>query len=182
MPHCKYILHTFTYIDTIRVTRLQITTTPYSFLRRVTLRGNCGPLCSSPATARKTIVRLNFLISRPSSGRENLNCLMSVTKNVCISMTLSAGKNQAISFDSFLFDRRAKHGAYTNLHPMQPLGPPEKVELYPGTSIHCTGDGYSSILLTGSRKPRNVIQVLRSFPATALVGIHRRRVPTCPCY
>jgi len=38
------------------------------------------------------------------------------------------------------------------------------------------------VTLTGSRKPRNVIQVLRSFPATALVGIHRRRVPTCPCY
>jgi len=97
-------------------------------------------------------------------------------------MTLLAVKKQAISFDSLCLTVKQSMGAYANLHPMQPLGPPEKVELYPRTSIYGTGDGCKSILLTGFRKPQNVIQVLRSFRAIALVGIRRRQVPTCPCY
>ena len=74
----------------------QILTTPYSFMRAVTLSGNWGPLCSSPATTGKINPDFNVLISCPVSGRENSNCRMSVTKNACISATLLTESSRSI--------------------------------------------------------------------------------------
>jgi len=138
---------------------------------------NCGPLCSSPTTTGTINPRLNVLISCPLSGREKSNCLTSVTKNVCISMTLF-GNEWSISFYSLFFDPKARSlGTHANLHPMQLLGPPEKVALYQRTSTRDTGGGCRSILRTGCYKPRQAIRAFRSRRTIVLVGIHVRLVP-----
>ena len=54
----------------------------------VTLRGSCGPLFSSPSTTGMSTPGLHLLTPGAPSGRANSKFLMSVTKNICISMTL----------------------------------------------------------------------------------------------
>lgn len=98
---------------------------PYSFFRAVTLSHNCGPFSSSPATTVTMLPKgLIFLTFRPSFGREKSNCLTIVTKNVCSSITLIDW-----SVTSLLHSEK-KLDSHANLHPMQPLWPPEKVALY----------------------------------------------------
>ena len=60
-------------------------------LTRVTLSGNCTPSCSSPSTTGMINPGLRLLTCGAPSGRANSNCLMRVTKNVCISKTLGKG-------------------------------------------------------------------------------------------
>jgi len=171
-------------MPTIHAPPLHTTAIPYLLLRAVTMSGNCGPLCSSPTTTVANIPRLDVLISCPLSGREKSNCLTSVTKNVCISMTLLAGNEWSISF-LFAFVRSQKRSlvTYANLHPMQPLGPPEKVVLYQRTSTRHTGGGCRSTLRTGYYKPRRAIQAFHSHRTIVLVGIRGHLIPRdlCSC-
>ena len=150
---------------------------PYSFLMAVTLSGNCGPLCSSPTTIGKTDVCLGILISCPLSGREKSNCLTSVTSTVCISMTLFAESSRSVLIRVCLAVKPSPT-TYANRHPMQPLGPPEKVALYQGTSIHHTANRCPSMSRTGCRKPRKACRAFHPCLAIALVGTRRRLVPT----
>ena len=70
---------------------------------------------------------------------------------------------------------------YLNLHPMQPLGPPENVALYQAISTHGAGSRRRSTLLTGCRRSRREIHAFPSPPAIFPVGIHKRLAPICPC-
>jgi len=145
------------------------------------LSGNCDPLCSSPTTTGKADDGLNILISGSLSGREKSYCLMSATKNVCISTTLLGEAKRRSALVRFGFTVRPGLGTHANRHPMQLLGPPEKVILYQTTSIHRTGNGCPSISRTGCRKLPKAFQAFCSCPAIALVGTHRRLVPTSLC-
>jgi len=146
-------------------------------MRAVILSGNCGPLCSSPTTTGKAADGFNILISGSLSGREKSYCLMSVTKNVCISTTLLVEEKRRSALVRFGFTVKPDLGTHTNRHPMQPLGLPEKVALYQ-TSIHRTGNGCPSISRTGCRKLPKASQAFRSCLAIALVGTRRHLVPT----
>ena len=153
----------------------------YSFLRMVTLSGICGPLCSSPATAGTNAPDPNFRTSCPLSGREKSNCLTSVTKKVWSSTRLLTADNQSVSH-SLLFDILPPRGeTYANRHPIQPLGPPEKVALNQRTSAHGKYNGHIITLRTGCYRPQQATQAFRSFRTIVPVGIHKRPAPKRPC-
>ena len=103
----------------------------YLSLRAVTLSGSCGPLCSSPTTTGIIMFGLICRISCPFSGREKSNCLMSVAKNVRISMTLV--RNKISRSARLLYQHptaKQRLDTHVNLHAMQLLRPPEKVRLH----------------------------------------------------
>src|ERR1700753_1843276 len=70
---------------------------------------------------------------------------------------------------------------YANLHPMQFLGPPEKLALHRRISASGTGGRGGVMPPTGYRKPRKAIPASRSCRATVPVGIHKHLVPIGPC-
>lgn len=76
----------------------------------------------------------------------------------------------------------ARLETYVNRHPIQPLGPPEKVALYQTISTDgvCGGDEITPH--TDCCKHREGIQAFRSFRAIVPVGIRKRPAPTHFCF
>ena len=165
----------------MHVKEYPVTLSYYSFLRMVTLSGICGPLCSSPATTGTNAPDPNFRTSRPLSGGEKSNCPTSVTKNVCNSTRLLIADNQSVSHP-LPYDILPQRGeTYANRHPIQPLGPPEKVALNQRTSAHGKYNGHIITLRTGCYRPQQATQAFRSFRTIVPAGIHKRPAPKCPC-
>ena len=147
----------------------------------VTLSGICGPLCSSPTTTGMIVPDPTFRTSCPFSGMEKSNCLTSVAKNVCSSMTLFAANCQSIS-SSILFEIWPQRGeTHANRHPMQPLGPPEKVALNHSNSVHSRCREQIIALRTDYHRPQRMSQAFRLYQTTVPVGIRERPVPKRPC-
>ena len=119
----------------------QTIATPYLSSRAVTLSGICGPLCSSPTTIGVTTPNLAFSTSCPFVPGEKSNCLTSVTKNACSSITLLVEKNQSVSSFISILQLTQRSGTYANRHPMQLLLPPENVALNQSASAYgrCSG-------------------------------------------
>ena len=70
--------------------------------------------------------------------------------------------------------------AYANRHPMQLLGPPEKVALCREISAHSADGGYGNALHTGCHTPRRTIQAFCLRRAIVPVGIREHLFPTGP--
>lgn len=145
----------------------------------VTLSGIWAPLSSSPTTIGTVDPGRSFLTSCPLFGREKSNCLISVTRNVCISRSLSVTDKPSVN----PFTSDSETNTHANLHPMQFLGPPENVALYGVTSNPDRRSERKIKLHTGCHRRQMGIWAFQSLQAIVLVGIHKRLAPTglCPC-